>query len=112
MLNDQEIYRKGINTYCTEQALRETYCKPFQMAIQEGNATGIMTAFNRIGQIAAAVNYRLIQNLVRDEWGFDGAIVTDMYNSNCWPSTMLLRRGQRPASRHARSRRRVERFPS
>lgn len=93
VLNDQEIYRKGINTYCTEQALRETYCKPFQMAIQEGNATGIMTAFNRIGQIAAAVNYRLIQNLVRDEWGFDGAIVTDMYNSNCWPSTMLLRAG-------------------
>ncbi len=93
VLNDQEIYRKGINTYATEQAFREIYCKPFQMAIQEGNATGIMTSFNRIGQVAAAVNYRLIQNLVRDEWGFDGAIVTDMYNSNCWPSTMLLRAG-------------------
>ena len=93
VLNDQEIYRKGINTYCTEQAFRETYCKPFQMAIQEGNATGIMTSFNRIGQVAAAVNYKLIQELTRDEWGFDGAIVTDMYNSNCWPSTMLLRAG-------------------
>lgn len=63
------------------------------MAIQEGNATGIMTSFNRIGQVAAAVNYKLIQELTRDEWGFDGAIVTDMYNSNCWPSTMLLRAG-------------------
>lgn len=93
VLNDQEIYRKGINTYCTEQAFREIYCKPFQMAIQEGNATAIMTSFNRIGQVAAAVNYNLITKLVREEWGFDGVIVTDMYNSNCWPSTMLLRAG-------------------
>ena len=93
VLNDQEIYRKGINTYCTEQAFREVYCKPFQMAIQEGNATAIMTSFNRIGQVAAAVNYNLIQKLTRDEWKFDGVIVTDMYNSNCWPSTMLLRAG-------------------
>lgn len=93
VLNDQEIYRKGINTYCTEQAFREIYCKPFQMAIQEGNATAIMTSFNRIGQVAAAVNYNLITKLVREEWQFDGVIVTDMYNSNCWPSTMLLRAG-------------------
>lgn len=93
VLNDQEIYRKGINTYCTEQAFREIYCKPFQMAMQEGNATAIMTSFNRIGQVAAAVNYNLITKLVREEWGFDGVIVTDMYNSNCWPSTMLLRAG-------------------
>lgn len=93
VLNDQEIYRKGINTYCTEQAFREIYCKPFQMAIQEGNATAIMTSFNRIGQVAAAVNYNLITKLVREEWKFDGVIVTDMYNSNCWPSTMLLRAG-------------------
>lgn len=93
VLNEQEIYRKGLNTYCTEQAFREIYCKPFQMAIQEGNATAIMTSFNRIGQVAAAVNYNLITKLVREEWGFDGVIVTDMYNSNCWPSTMLLRAG-------------------
>lgn len=93
VLNDQEIYRKGINTYATEQAIREIYCLPFQMAIQEGNATAIMTSFNRIGQVAAAVNYNLITELVRNEWKFDGVIVTDMYNSNCWPSTMLLRAG-------------------
>ena len=93
VLNDQEIYRKGINTYCTEQTFREIYCKPFQMAMQEGNATAIMTSFNRIGNVAAAVNYNLITRLAREEWGFDGVIVTDMYNSNCWPSTMLLRAG-------------------
>ncbi len=92
-LNDQEIYRKGINTYATEQAMREIYFKPFQMAIQEGGATAIMTSFNRIGQIAAAVNYRLINDLTRGEWGFDGVIVTDMYNSNCWPTAMMLRAG-------------------
>ncbi|MBQ7226930.1 MAG: putative Ig domain-containing protein, partial [Clostridia bacterium] len=93
VLNDQEIYRKGINTYATEQAFREIYCKPFQMPMQEGNATAIMTSFNRIGQVAASVNYNLIELMTRQEWGFDGVIVTDMYNSNCWPSAMLLRAG-------------------
>ncbi len=93
VLNDQEIYRKGISTFVTEQAFREIYCKPFQMAVQEGNAFALMTSFNRVGNIAAAVNYVLIQNLLRDEWGFDGAIVTDMFNINCWPLPMLLRAG-------------------
>lgn len=92
-LNEQEVYRKGISTFCTEQAFREIYLKPFQMAMQEGNSFAMMTSFNRIGNIAAAVNYVLIQELVRDEWGFDGAIVTDMFNVNCWPTPMLLRAG-------------------
>lgn len=93
VLNEQELYRKGIGTYTTEQAFRELYLKPFQIALQEGGSTAMMTSFNRIGQIAAPVNYRLIQSLVRDEWGWDGAIVTDMFNINCWPRPMLLRAG-------------------
>ncbi len=77
--NDQEsgIYRDGVYTWMTEQTLRETYLKPFQMIIQENGATGLMSSYNRLGAVWAGGSKGLLTNILRDEWGFKGAVITD-----------------------------------
>ena len=74
---DQEEYRDGLYTFLNEQALREIYLKPFKMAIHDGGATGIMTSYNRLGCVWAGGSEALLTNVVREEWGFNGTILTD-----------------------------------
>ena len=77
--NDQEsgIYRDGVYTWMTEQALRETYLKPFQMIVQENGATGLMSSYNRLGAVWAGGSKGLLTGILREEWGFKGAVITD-----------------------------------
>lgn len=74
---DQDSMRDSLYTWMTEQALRETYLKPFKIAIQEGKASGIMTSYNRLGAVWAGGSEALITDVVRNEFGFKGAIITD-----------------------------------
>lgn len=74
---DQESYRDSLYCWMSEQALRETYLKPFKMAINEGGLTGLMTSYGRIGAIWSGGSEALCTALLRDEWGFNGAILTD-----------------------------------
>ena len=74
---DQDTMRDSLYTWMTEQALRETYLKPFKIAIQEGGATGIMTSYNRLGAVWAGGSEALITGVVREEFGFNGSIITD-----------------------------------
>lgn len=67
---------KGVDTWITEQTLREIYLKPFEIAVKSG-ANGIMTAFNRIGPVWAGACYDLCTEILRNEWGFIGSVVTD-----------------------------------
>lgn len=77
-LNDQETYRtNGICTWTTEQALREIYLKAFESAFKDGKSTAVMTSFNSIGAEWAGSNESLLQNVLRGEWGFHGAVLTD-----------------------------------
>jgi beta-glucosidase len=80
-MNDQETNRYNVCTWATEQSIREIYLKTFELAVKEGGADGTMSAFNRIG-LNSAANYRLYQNILRNEWGFTGASVTDMYGTD------------------------------
>lgn len=95
-LNDQETDRDsfgGLNTWCNEQAIREIYIKPFELAIEAG-CNGTMTAFNKIGLVSSAVNYNLYVKMLVDEFGFDGISVTDMYADDCsytWPADLMIR---------------------
>ncbi len=81
-LNDQETNRKGVVTFADEQTMREVYLKAFQIPVEEGNALGVMSSFNYIGLKSAAQNYALLTEVLRDEWGFEGVVVTDMYSSS------------------------------
>lgn len=76
-LNEQGVNRNYICTWGQEQAFREIYFKPFEMCVKEGGATGIMASMNRIGYKLARGNYNLLTALLKTEWGFDGAVVTD-----------------------------------
>ena len=78
-LNEQETHRSsgGSGTWVTEQAMREIYLKPFELAVKEGHATAVMSSFNRIGTRWTGGDYRLITKILREEWGFNGTVITD-----------------------------------
>ena len=81
-LNNQESGRKGIYTYCNEQAIREIYLKPFEGALTKGCGLGIMTSYNRIGARYAACHEPLMQNVMRGEWAYEGLIIDDAYTGS------------------------------
>ena len=78
-VNDQETNRDhgGLATWLNEQALREIYLKGFEIAVKGGNTTGIMSSFNRIGAVPTAESSPLLKTVLRGEWGFKGAVITD-----------------------------------
>lgn len=83
---DQESYRDGLYTWLTEQAFREIYLRPFQMAVQLGGATGIMTSYNRVGAVWAGGSEALLTHVLREEWGFRGCVLTDYADHHSYMS--------------------------
>ena len=79
-MNDQETNRCGmLCTWSTEQAIREIYLKPFEIAIKQGGAQAVMSSFNYIGNRWAGGTKELCQTVLRDEWGFQGFVLTDYF---------------------------------
>lgn len=79
-LNDQETNRCNmLCTWSTEQAIREIYLKPFELAVKEGGADAVMSSFNYIGVTWAGAFAPLQQNVLRGEWGFRGFVLTDYF---------------------------------
>ena len=78
-LNDQETNRSdgGLCVWTTEQAMREIYLKPFEIAVKEADVQGIMTALNRIGAVNVSESSEMLQGVLENEWGFQGTVVTD-----------------------------------
>ena len=79
-LNDQELGRTAILlTYADEQTIRENYLKPFELAVKgfEGKALAVMSSYNWIGTVPSCANSSLLQNVLREEWGFEGMVETD-----------------------------------
>ena len=79
-MNHQESNRSGVSTYATEQASREIELRGFQGALAGNYSRGVMTAFNRIGTIYSGGHRGLLTQILRNEWGYTGFIVTDMIN--------------------------------
>ncbi|WP_099467124.1 glycoside hydrolase family 3 N-terminal domain-containing protein [Konateibacter massiliensis] len=79
-LNDQETNRTNmLLTWSNEQAIREIYLKPFEIAVKQGGAKAVMSAFNYIGTEPAGASDGLLNKVLRDEWGFKGFVLTDYY---------------------------------
>lgn len=102
-LNDQETNRaNGLKTWANEQVIRELYNRPFEIAIREARKTirytadsqgtvktkvmrgvsAMMGAQNCFGPVTAFANYDLMTRLVREEWNFNGVVITDMFSGN------------------------------
>lgn len=90
-INDQETNRdtNGLITWLNEQSMREIYLKPFELAVKEGKTTAMMTSFNRIGTVWAGGSYELLTEVLREEWGFKGMVITDYANSYMDPDQMI-----------------------
>ena len=81
-LNDQDYNRYAVGVWCNEQAVREVYIKPFELAVREGDALTLMTSYNRMGVLWSGGNYNLLTNITRGEWMFEGMIVSDAWSSS------------------------------
>lgn len=76
-LNNQEDGRHVVNANVSDRALYEIYLPAFKAAVQEGQSWSIMGAYNRIWGQYACHNHRLLVDILRGEWGFDGAVISD-----------------------------------
>lgn len=122
-INEQETNRKTNNnvaTWANEQAVREIYLKPFEMCVKNATiqlnylasetdedglttytmhtkqfpaCTAIMSSYNRVGAIWAGGRYSLMTGVLRDEWGFDGMVVTDYFSTSVQDMNQMLRAG-------------------
>ena len=79
-MNNQETNRmNSLNEWANEQSIRETYLKPFRMAVQDGHVMATMNAFNFIGDRWCGANSNLLNNVLRGEWGYHGLVETDYF---------------------------------
>lgn len=82
-VNNQEYKRMNGDSRLDERAFREIYLAPFETAVKEGHPATVMCAYNKINGIHASDNKKLLTDILREEWGFDGMVVTDwgaLYN--------------------------------
>ncbi len=79
--NDAEFERNTIDSVVDERALRELYLLPFELIVKEGGGLGIMTSYNRLNGTYCSEHPELLKRILRDEWGFEGFIVTDWFSA-------------------------------
>lgn len=80
--NNMEDNRNKVSSNVSERALREIYLRGFERAVRKGNAKGIMTSYNRINSVYAPNSHDLCTKVLRNEWGFDGVVMTDWFSTN------------------------------
>ena len=81
-VNSQELRRMAMNSVVDERTLREIYLTGFEIAEKEGKAKSIMSSYNEVNGVYANENKHLLQEILVDEWGFDGYVVSDWGASN------------------------------
>ncbi len=80
--NNMEDNRNKVSSNLSERALREIYLRGFERAVRKGNAKAIMTSYNRINSVYAPNSHDLCTKVLRNEWGFDGVVMTDWFSTN------------------------------
>lgn len=76
-LNNQEDNRSHCNSHCGERAIREIYLRGFEIAVRQAKPLSLMTSYNLLNGIHTANCYELVTSILRDEWGFEGIVMTD-----------------------------------
>lgn len=81
-VNSQELRRMAMDAVIDERTLREIYLTGFEIAVKEGKSKAIMSSYNRVNGTYANENKHLLTDILREEWGFDGMVVSDWGGSN------------------------------
>jgi beta-glucosidase len=79
--NDQEFERHTISAEVQERPLREIYLEPFRIAMNQAKPWSVMSAYNRINGISANANDYLLREILKEEWGFDGVVISDWFGT-------------------------------
>lgn len=85
-VNSQETLRMHSDSVLDERTLREIYLTAFEIAVKEGKPKSIMSSYNRVNGVYASENHHLLREILTDEWGFEGFVVTDWGGSNDRPA--------------------------
>jgi beta-glucosidase len=83
--NNQEVGRTTSDSVVSERALREIYLKGFEMAVKEGHARSVMTTYGSVNGLWTAGSYDLCTKILREQWGFDGIVMTDWWAQANYP---------------------------
>lgn len=81
-VNSQELRRMASDSVLDERTLREIYLTAFEIAVKEAGPQSIMTSYNRVNGTYASENSHLLLDILKEEWGFDGCVITDWGGSN------------------------------
>lgn len=79
--NDSEFERYTMNSIVDERALREIYLPPFKAAVQKGGAWAVMSGYNKVNGVWCSENSTLLKDILKDEWGFDGIVMSDWFGT-------------------------------
>ena len=86
--NESEIERTTISSEIDERSLREVYLRPFEDAVKRAGVWGIMSSYNKVNGTYAAENHWLLSKVLRDDWGFDGIVMSDWFGSRTTAQTV------------------------
>lgn len=81
-VNSQELHRMTVDSVVDERTLREIYLPAFEIAVKEGDTKGLMTSYNRVNGVYSSENEHLLRDILYNEWGYDGLVVSDWNASN------------------------------
>ena len=86
--NDSEVERASISSEVDERTLREIYLVPFEAAVKQAGTWGVMSAYNKVNGTFASENQWLLTNVLRDDWGYDGIVMSDWFGSHSTAETV------------------------
>ena len=79
--NDQEFERMSISSKVEERPLREIYLEPFRLAVRDAKPWAVMSSYNKVNGVFASENDRTLKTILKNEWGFDGLVMSDWYGT-------------------------------